>query len=154
VRGTYVTNNTISGFAVNRFILVPSIEQVTATTSKTITPDGGQVQIADVITIELLKNQIQTPIDITLQQVNSPSQIALFSKELLQNSQPPSIASTFIRIETSDLIQGAMAVRIKVPPEVLNTLGQDQVPEVYAEVINVGADEEVIGELNPLNAQY
>lgn len=135
-------------------------ERVLSSVSETISPGGGRVQLPDVARIDLLEDGSRPSVTFTLEQVSSPALKKYFMDYLrngvgiLDVDLPPVAAENLVRIRASESFPGTMGLKMKVPAEVLDAITPEFEPEMYAEFVNSGVDDEAFTEMVGLLAEY
>jgi murein DD-endopeptidase MepM/ murein hydrolase activator NlpD len=135
-------------------------ERVLSSVSGTVSPGGGRVQLPDVARIDLLEDGSRPSVTFTLEHASSPALKKYFIDYLrdgvgiLDVDLPPVAAENFVRIKASETFPGAMGLKMKVPAEVLNSMTSEFEPEMYAEFVHSGADDEAFTEVVGLLAEF
>lgn len=135
-------------------------DRVLSSVSETISPGGGRVQLPDVARIDLLEDGSRPSVTFTLEHASSPALKKYFMDYLrngvgiLDVNLPPVAAENFVRIKASEAFPGTMGLKMKVPAEVLNAMTPEFEPEMYAEFVHNGADDEAFTEMVGLLAEY
>jgi murein DD-endopeptidase MepM/ murein hydrolase activator NlpD len=135
-------------------------EQILATTQGVFNSGPGEIVLPGVITIEAAEDSSRPTGTYTIDHVESRSETATFKSLLVSgfdrpaDNLPPLAASTFVRITASADVAGFLAVRMPVSSSFLATIPAGLMPEIYATVYDVGADDEVITGVVPLKAAF
>ena len=135
-------------------------EQILATVEGVLGSGRGELVMQGVIAVEAPEDSSRPTGTYIIEHVESRSEASLFKALLVSgfdrpaDNLPPLAASTFVRITTTADVQGFLGVRMPVTPAFLATIPAGFIPEIYATVYDVGADDEVITRVVPLRATY
>ena len=129
-------------------------EQVIASTEGTISPGYGRIELPNVAGIEMTANPNRPQQTYLLEQWAAPRDTQMFLNYLASENLPAITENKYIKISTEQVFPGFMGIKAKVPDEVRNSLPPNFVPELYVELVNVGADDEELGEWFPLQAEF
>ena len=140
--------------------VVSDIEQVLATVEGTIGQGPGELTLPGVATLEALEDNSRLAGAYTMEQVQSRADSAVF-KSLLRGAPnnitknlPPLVADKFVRLSTTAIITGFVAVRVNVDPDFLASIPPGYVPELYARVFEVGSLGEMLTDEQGLDAEF
>lgn len=132
----------------------PAGEQVVASATGEISSGYGSLEIPNVVSIEMLENTSRPSMNYLLEQISSPEDKQLFLAYQQSENLPAVAEDKFIKITSDEKIPGFMGIKVKVSSEILAAITPEQQPELYAEIINFGADDEEFGEWIPLRAEF
>ncbi|MBV9927830.1 MAG: peptidoglycan DD-metalloendopeptidase family protein [Acidobacteria bacterium] len=135
-------------------------DQVIAAAGGVVSPGGGRVELPGVARIELTEDISRPSTKFTVEHVSSPVYAQYFLEYMRQGVSmagedlPQVAAENFVRIRADQPVSGDMGLKMRVPAEVLARLTPEFEPEMYAEFVNVGADDEEFVEMVPLHAEF
>ena len=140
--------------------IVSAREKVLATTSGTINSGNGELVLPGVAAIEAVEDTSRPTSTFTIEHLESRGDAALFKALLLAGENnagkdlPPLVAPTMIRLSTTNGFTGFVTVRIKVDPAFLASIPAGLAPEIYARTYSGAADDELITDMQGLDASY
>lgn len=135
-------------------------EEIIATAEGVVSPGGGRVELKGVARIELTEDSSRPSTNFIIEHVSSPIYTQYFldymrdGAGLAGENLPQIAAENFVKIKADQAVTGDMGLKARVPQEVLDALTPELEPEIYAEFVNAGADDEEFAEMEPLRAEF
>jgi hypothetical protein len=140
--------------------IVSATEKVLASTSGTMNSRNGELVLSGVAAIEAVEDTSRPTSTFTIEHVESRGDAALFMALLLSGENnagknlPPLVAPTLARLSTTNGFTEFITVRIKVDPAFLASIPAGLAPEIYARTYSGAADDELITDMQGLDATY
>lgn len=128
-------------------------ETILASVSGEVSPGGGRVELPDVARVELVEDAQRPTAVVTIEHVRAPAETPFFRSHLKSEGIPEVAVDTLVRVLSTERVGDYMGLRVKVPAAVLASLTPGTVPELYAEIPSINADEDM-GEYRPLHAEF
>lgn len=132
----------------------PGAERVLAEASGLVGPAGGSVSLDDFAKVTLPELPARPELLLKVQKIESPAKLQLYYGESGPLFDAGPALPEIIKVYLSKTIETNVAIAVRVPQSFVDSLSSDLQVELYAEFVQIGANDEVIATFDPLGTSY